>query len=85
MEVRLGSTTGTLIGTLTTTSTGGWSPNLQEQSISLENATGVQNIYIVFKGYVGVGSFDWFKFNEGQYNLNRPYAVCTRSVFYISI
>jgi hypothetical protein len=61
VEVRLGSVTGTLCGTLITTSTGDWS-TYTDQSISLTGAMGTNTVYLVFKGSSGVGNFDWFKF-----------------------
>lgn len=61
VQIRSGSTTGTLLGTLTTTSTGAWNA-YQEQSTTLTGANGIQNIYFVFAGGSGVGNFDYFKF-----------------------
>ena len=60
VEVRQGSTTGTLLGTLTVQNTGGWS-SYTTQSTTLSGASGTQTIYLVFKGGNGVGNLDWFK------------------------
>jgi hypothetical protein len=63
-ELRLDSTTGTLIGTFTISNTGGWN-NYTTQTCSISNATGVHNLYIVAKGSTAnnwVGNIDWFKF-----------------------
>ncbi len=63
VEIRLDSTTGTLLGTMTMQGTGGWEV-FQEQMINISSASGVHNIYVVFKGGSGVGNFDWFKFSN---------------------
>lgn len=61
-EVRLDSTTGSLIGTFTIQATGGFDI-FSEQSINVVGANGTHDVYIVFKDYWGVGNFDWFKFS----------------------
>ncbi|WP_227014009.1 carbohydrate-binding protein [Paenibacillus psychroresistens] len=65
IELRLDSTTGTLIGTLTVQSTGGWN-TFTTQSTTVTGASGTHNLYLVFKGanglVEGVGNLDWFKF-----------------------
>lgn len=63
VEIRLGSETGTLIGSLVTTSTGSWSTH-EEQTTALTGASGIHDVYIVFKGTSGIGDFDWFKFEN---------------------
>lgn len=60
VQVRLGSPTGTLIGELTTVSTGGYD-KLQEQTSTLTGGTGLQDVYFVFNGGSGVGNVDYFK------------------------
>jgi parallel beta-helix repeat protein len=60
IDVRIGSPTGTLLGTLKTTSTGGWSV-YADQAAALGPVTGVQNVYLVFRGS-GVAVVDWFTF-----------------------
>ncbi|GAB4432978.1 MAG: hypothetical protein OHK0015_21200 [Chloroflexi bacterium OHK40] len=60
IEVRQGSTTGALLGTLTVQNTGGWG-SYTTQSATLSGASGTQTIYLVFKGGNGVGNLDWFK------------------------
>ena len=62
VQVRLDSPTGTLIGELTATDTGGFN-NYVEQSTPLNGGVGIHNIYIVFSGGAGVGNFDYFKFH----------------------
>ena len=68
MEVRLDSTTGSLVGTLTVQATGGWR-DFQEQTISLSGASGIHDVYFCFKGGSGVGNFDWFKFASPEWAL----------------
>ncbi len=60
VEIRLDATDGTLIASLNTTNTGGWSV-YQEASTSITGGTGVHDVYFVFTGGDGVGNFDWFK------------------------
>ena len=50
MEVRIGSPTGTLLGSLRTTSTGAWS-TYADQSVTLTGLViGTQDVYLVFRG-----------------------------------
>ena len=62
IELRLGSPTGKVIGTLTTRSTGNWS-TYQEQTATISKVTGVQTLYLVFTGGDGVASIDAFRFS----------------------
>jgi parallel beta-helix repeat protein len=50
MEVRVGSPTGTVIGSLRTTTTGGWSTYADQTATLTAAVTGVQDVYLVFKG-----------------------------------
>ncbi|GBG07166.1 hypothetical protein PAT3040_01714 [Paenibacillus agaridevorans] len=59
-EIRLGNVTGTLASILTVQNTGGFF-NFTQQTATLTGASGVHDIYIVFKGRLGVGNFDWIK------------------------
>ena len=60
IEIRLGSTTGTVIGTLTTASTGGWT-TFGIQSAVIAPTTGVQNVFLVAATPgAGYASLDWF-------------------------
>ncbi len=64
VEVRSGDpVTGVLLGELIVEATGGWG-EMTEQRTSLTGASGVHDIYIVFKGSSGVGNFDWFNFED---------------------
>jgi endoglucanase len=60
-QFRLGSTTGTLIGTVSFGSTGGWQTWLTRNT-AISGASGVKNLYIVFQGGAGIGNVNWFKF-----------------------
>ncbi len=60
--IRLGSITGTIIGTLSTPSTGGWG-TFTTANTSLTGASGVQNVFVVFPSGTGNGNFDWFEFS----------------------
>jgi|GEM_PF-448169 len=59
MEIRSGSPTGTLLGTVAISSTGSWD-TFQEITSSVSNITGVNNLYFVFNGPL---NFDWFVFS----------------------
>jgi len=61
VEVRLDSTTGTLLGTLSVQSTGAWNI-FTEQALNIYKGTGTHNIHILFKNQYGVGNFDYFIF-----------------------
>ena len=58
IEIRKGSPTGTVIGTLSVSSTGSWD-TYQEMTCSVGNITGVNDIYFVYSGAVNL---DWFIF-----------------------
>lgn len=62
IEIRLGSATGTLAGTIQVPNTGGvqtW----KTETISITNITGVKNVYLVFKGSTAsLFNVDYWKF-----------------------
>jgi lysophospholipase L1-like esterase/fibronectin type 3 domain-containing protein len=60
-EFRLASITGTLIGTVSFGTTGGWQTWVTK-TISVSGASGIKNLYIVFQGGNGIGNVNWFKF-----------------------
>ncbi len=62
IELRLGSASGTLIGTLTVPSTGGWN-DYEEKSCSITNTTGIKDLYLVFSGPVNI---DYFIFDSAS-------------------
>ena len=49
IEVRIGGATGKVLGSLKTTTTGGWGV-YADQSATLAAVTGVQDVYLVFRG-----------------------------------
>jgi fibronectin type 3 domain-containing protein len=63
-QFRLGSTTGTLVGTVSFGSTGGWQ-TWTTKNVAISGATGTQNLYMVFLGGSGIGNVNWIKFNTG--------------------
>jgi dextranase len=63
IEFRLGSTTGTLIASVGVTNTGGWQ-SWQTRTVSVSGASGVHNLYMVFKGSVaGIANVNWWQFS----------------------
>lgn len=63
IELRLGSTTGNVIGTCTVTSTGGWQ-NWATVQCPVSGATGTNDLFLRF---TGSGSGDLFNFNWWQF------------------
>lgn len=67
IEFRNGSPTGTLLGTMTLTGTGGYAPNFAQQTFQFTGSmtgTGfVLTVYLVFKGGASIADFDWFRFD----------------------
>lgn len=62
MELRLGSTTGTLIATMPTVNTGGWS-TYKSFTVPVTPTTGTHDLYIVFKDRPsgGIMNVDWLE------------------------
>lgn len=50
IELRLGSSTGTLIGSVALANTGGWNTYASFSTTALEPVAGVQDLYLVFRG-----------------------------------
>ncbi|ANW97130.1 hypothetical protein AXE80_12915 [Wenyingzhuangia fucanilytica] len=74
IEVRLGSTTGTLIGSLDVAGTGGWG-NWEIAQTNITNVSGNQDVYFVFTGESGyLFNVDWFSF-ENTLSLNDDYEL----------
>jgi glucuronoarabinoxylan endo-1,4-beta-xylanase len=64
MELRLDSTTGTLIGTLPISTTGGWQKWVTK-TCAVKDATGVHDLYMVFTGGAGyLFNINWFQFTD---------------------
>ncbi len=63
IEIRLDSTTGTLVGTCAVPSTGGWQTWVTSFCM-VENAVGVHDLYLVFTGGTGMlMNFNWWTFD----------------------
>ncbi|GGA03979.1 hypothetical protein GCM10008018_57390 [Paenibacillus marchantiophytorum] len=64
MEIRLGSVAGTLAGTCMVSSTAGWQV-WQTVSCGVTGATGLQNVFLVYKGASGpLFHLNWFQFSQ---------------------
>uniref|UniRef100_UPI000555317C carbohydrate-binding protein n=1 Tax=Aquimarina pacifica TaxID=1296415 RepID=UPI000555317C len=64
IEIRQGSTTGNLLGTLEVSNTGSWT-TWETISTNISSVSGVQDIYLVFTGGSGyLLDIDWFRFTE---------------------
>ncbi|NLL06241.1 MAG: carbohydrate-binding protein, partial [Clostridiaceae bacterium] len=58
IQLRLGSATGTLIGALEVSSTGGWD-DYEELTTTVSGASSVQDLYLCFNGPVNIDSFSF--------------------------
>ncbi len=68
IELRLGSTTGTLIASVVVPGTGGWN-NFVEVNCAVSGAAGVKDLFLVFKGGSGaLLDVDYFQFNRPAAN-----------------
>lgn len=65
IQLRLGSTTGTLIGTLTTAATADFN-TYAAQSTAVSGATGVQTLFLVASGTSGIANLDWLTFTQSS-------------------
>ncbi len=63
IEVRIGGETGRLLGTMTVRDTGGWG-NSVVQEAPVADVSGVQDVWLVFRGRSGVCNLDWFRFRR---------------------
>ena len=61
LEFHLDSVTGTLVDTATIPITGGWQ-TWTTVSAPASGATGVHDLYLVFKGTTSIGNVNWFQF-----------------------
>jgi arabinoxylan arabinofuranohydrolase len=68
IELRLDSSTGTLVGTLNGVNTGGWQ-TYTTASTTVSGATGTHNLYLVFTAGLNL---NWFKFIAGSGPTNTP-------------
>ena len=63
LEFRLDSPTGFLIASTTVPVTGGWQ-TWQTVNGSGSGASGLHDLYVVFKGGSGIGNLNWFQFSQ---------------------
>ena len=61
MELRLNSPTGPIISSFALTSTGGWQ-TWQTIYASVSGASGLHDLYVIFRGSSGLGNLNWFQF-----------------------
>jgi glucosylceramidase len=62
LEFHLDSAAGTVVCSVTIPATGGWQ-TWQTATGKAAGASGVHDVYAVFKGATSLGNFNWFKFN----------------------
>ncbi|OAL00025.1 Arabinanase/levansucrase/invertase [Phaeosphaeriaceae sp. SRC1lsM3a] len=63
IEVRLGSTSGTLVATCTVTGTGSWT-TWATVECPVSGATGTQDLFFKFTGGSSMFNFDWWQFTQ---------------------
>ncbi|MDR6555253.1 alginate lyase family protein [Paenibacillus qinlingensis] len=61
LELRSGSTTGTLLGSVSLAGTGSWT-SYKTATVPVTGASGMKNLYIVFKGGTSVADLNWFTY-----------------------
>lgn len=61
LEFRLDSASGPLIASLVVANTGGWQ-TWQTKTALVNGASGVHDLYVLFKGGAGVANLNWFNF-----------------------
>ncbi|HDQ26534.1 MAG TPA: carbohydrate-binding protein, partial [bacterium] len=77
IEIRLGSPTGTLVGTCAVPVTGGWQ-TWQTVTTSVSGLTGVQNLYLRFTGGTGyLFNLNWYRFYQTGASTPTPVATAT--------
>jgi arabinoxylan arabinofuranohydrolase len=65
IELRLGSETGTLVGTCTIAGTGGWT-TWKTFECEVSNCSEVKDLYLVFKGSDEPYRLNWYRFIDGS-------------------
>ncbi|NDI36482.1 carbohydrate-binding protein [Chengkuizengella sediminis] len=63
IELRLDSLTGSLIGTVAISNTGGWQ-SWVTNTASISNTTGTHDLFLVFKGGSDIGNMNWLELIE---------------------
>jgi glucosylceramidase len=63
LEFHIGSVSGPLIGSATIPVTGGWQ-TWTNVPAAISGASGINDLYIVFKGTTNIGNVNWFQFRK---------------------
>src|SRR5262249_52372338 len=63
LEFHLGSATGPMVGSVGIPVTGGWQ-SWTNVAAPVSGATGINDLYIVFKGTSNIGNVNWFQFRK---------------------
>lgn len=72
IELRLGSANGTLVGTCNITGTGSWT-TWKTFSCDVSNCTGINNLYLVYKGLSEPYRLNWYRFSSSITNIKTVY------------
>lgn len=80
IEIRLGSATGTLVGTCTVTGTGSWT-TWTTVSCPVSGATGTQDLFLRFtgSGTDNLFNFNWWQFSNGSSGSGSPTTTAVSS------
>lgn len=71
IEVRIDGLTGTLIGTISQGTTGGWQDWVTATATITSPVSGIHDVYLIFTGgSAALFNFNWFKFNNGALSVN---------------
>ena len=65
VQIRIDEKMGRMIGKFTPLATGAWD-KFKIDSIPLEKTTGIHDVYVLFKGTYGIGTFDWFNLYNSE-------------------
>ena len=80
LEIRTGSATGTLIGSMKIGNTGGFQ-NWRTLSTGIKNANGTQDVYLVFRGGSGfLFNVNWVEFNTKSLSNKNDLLIATQEV-----
>jgi hypothetical protein len=63
LEIRIGSSSGKIIGTLIVQGTGGFGVFTEQSATIDDSVKGIQKVFFTFKGD-NIGTLDWFKFTK---------------------
>lgn len=73
VEIRLDSTTGTLIGTVDASETAGGSQNWKSYKATLDAVSGEHEVFLLFTGQPGVTlvNYNWFRFYDSTLSIDK--------------